>query len=136
MKSRVVIFALVALALGCDDSAAPQDAFSGFYKLVTVDGVNVPTTVSGNPSIPAYPLNVDTLLMDAAGHFDDEPVPDSGTRIGLQGTWGYRGDSVFFFESTIGAEAAKAHLVGTTLNMRTEALHIFPNHDFVYVKIQ
>jgi hypothetical protein len=133
---RFTVLALVALAAGCGDATAPQDAFSGFYKLVTVDGINVPTTVTGNDIIAHYPLNVDTLLLDAQGHFDDEPVPDSGQRIGLQGTWGFRGDSVFFFESTIGAEAAKAKLTGTSLSMRTEALHIFPNHDFVYVKIQ
>ena len=136
MTRRLLAVAAAALALGCSDSTAPQDAFSGFYKLVTVDGVNVPTTVTGNPTIPHYPINVDTLLLEATGHFDDEPVPDSGQRIGLQGTWGFRGDSVFFFESTIGAEAAKAQLVGATLTMRTEALHIFPNHDFVYAKIQ
>ena len=136
MIRRLAVLAVAALALGCDDSAAPQDAFSGFYVLVTVDGINVPTTVTGNELIPAYPLNVDTLLLDAEGHFDDEPIPDTGTRIGLQGTWGFRGDSVFFFESSIGAEAAKAKLTGTSLTMRTEALHIFPNHNFVYTKIQ
>ena len=103
---------------------------------MTVDGVAMPTSITGNPTIPVYKMTSDTLLVTPAGHFDDEPIPESGARIGLQGTWRFSGDSIFFYESTVGALAAKAKVTGNTMTMRTLALHIFPNHDLVYTKIQ
>lgn len=134
MKRRLLPLAAV-LALACGDSVAPQDAFSAFYKLLSVDGIALPTTVSGNPNIPAYKMVADTIFLGPSGHFDDQPWPESGQRIGIQGTWGFRGDSVFFFESTLGELAAKAKVTGSTMTMRTLALHIFPDHDLVYTKI-
>ncbi|HEY2825778.1 MAG TPA: hypothetical protein VGI83_09555, partial [Gemmatimonadales bacterium] len=103
MKRHLLSLAAAALVLACSDTADPQDAFGGLFVLQSVDGATLPTTVSGNEQFPAYTIVADTLLITASGHFDDEPIPQTGQQIGLQGTWEFRGDSIFLFESTLGS---------------------------------
>ena len=135
MKRTAAAIVVALLAVACGDSTAPQDLFAAIYVLQTVDGVPLPTAITGNPTFPDYKVVADTLLMTPSGHFDDEPIPESGQRIGLQGTWGFRGDSAFLFESVLGAPAARIHVAGNAMTMRTQAGHIFPDHDLSYIKL-
>lgn len=105
--------------------------------LSTVDGLTLPTVVTGNETNPDFKMAADSIVLGTDASYFEQSNPTTGTPVLVtQGIWRFKGDSVFMYESELDSLVAQGLETTASLTMHSRGLHNFPGHDWVFTRAQ
>ena len=106
---RIALFVAVIALAACNDATSPNGSAAGTYSLRTINGSNLPYTISDGSVLVS-----DQLILDSNGRYTDDANFSGGGGIHEEGSWSINNNLITFNDETDGINYT-ASLSGSVL---------------------